>query len=498
MAIKYYHFRCIEFMFEVLNYSLIYRGVKEIPGRKAPKWYTCSSSHWLYAVSFHLVPIQRNDNVKITTTGVRFSLLNVRSVRNKALIVKDYVVDNDIDVLAITETWLRPGDHDAVEIGTLCPTGYRFMHVPRLSSRGGGIGLLFKDSLRINDSLCNTFQSFEIMDVRLRNVECVRILIIYRSPDSSNVFYEEFSRLLEQVSAEHSGHLLITGDLNFHVDNPNNSNAKRFVDLLEAFDLKQHVCGKTHHNGQTLDVVVTRSNDSLIRGVKVMDPVISDHYAVHCDLLMKKPQFAKKVVSFRKLRSIDIDSFCENIKNSPLLQQQAPDLETLVNQYDNVLKSLLDKHAPVMQRRVTIRPSAPWYTQEVALAKNKRRRLERKWYSTRLQSDRELYVYQCSVANNLITSLKSDYYTSIINEHAADQRVLFKTVNKLLQQSTEKHYPLSPDNVTLANSFADFFMNKIDKIRCSTRGKQPSDPLPPSPMSALQSSGSSLRLVKTM
>ena len=186
----------------------------------------------------------------------------------------------------------------------------------------------------------------------------------------------------------------------------------------------------------------------------------------------EKSCFAKKVVSFKKLRSIDIDSFCENIKNSPLLQQQAPDLETLVNQYDNVLKSLLDKHAPVMQRRVTIRPSAPWYTQEVALAKNKRRRLERKWYSTRLQSDRELYVYQCSVANNLITSLKSDYYTSIINEHAADQRVLFKTVNKLLQQSTEKHYPLSPDNVTLANSFADFFMNKIDKIHCVLNERQ--------------------------
>ena len=183
--------------------------------------------------------------------------------------------------------------------------------------------MLFKDSLRINDSLCDTFQSFEIMDVRLRNVECFRILIIYRPPDSTNVFYEELSRLLEQISTDHFGHLLITGDLNFHVDNPNKGNAKRFVDLLEAFDLTQHVFGKTHHNDHTLDVVITRSNDPLIREVRVRDPVISDQYAVHCDLLLKKPQFAKKVVSFRKLHSIDIDSFCGNIKNSPLLQWQA-------------------------------------------------------------------------------------------------------------------------------------------------------------------------------
>lgn len=33
-------------------------------------------------------------------------LLNVRSVKNKAMIVKDYVVDNDIDIMALAETWL--------------------------------------------------------------------------------------------------------------------------------------------------------------------------------------------------------------------------------------------------------------------------------------------------------------------------------------------------------------------------------------------------------
>ena len=47
------------------------------------------------------------------------------------MIVKDYVVDNDIDIMALTETWLQPGNTDDVEVGTLCPTGYRFLHVPR-------------------------------------------------------------------------------------------------------------------------------------------------------------------------------------------------------------------------------------------------------------------------------------------------------------------------------------------------------------------------------
>ena len=43
-------------------------------------------------------------------------LLNVRSVRNKALTVKDFTVDHALDTLLITETWQKPGNEDAVEI----------------------------------------------------------------------------------------------------------------------------------------------------------------------------------------------------------------------------------------------------------------------------------------------------------------------------------------------------------------------------------------------
>ena len=101
------------------------------------------------------------------------------------------------------------------------------------------------------------------------------------------------------------------------------------------------------------------------------------------------------MVCYRKLRSLDIKSFCEDILTSPLLQDQAVELSALVGQYDNVLRSLLDLYAPLKRRTVTLRPSAPWYKPEVVVQKNIRRRLERKWRSTRLLCDREQYVHQC-------------------------------------------------------------------------------------------------------
>ena len=65
------------------------------------------------------------------------------------------------------------------------------------------------------------------MDVRLRSLECIRFLIIYRPPESAPCasLYKEFSRLLERILGEHSGPLVIVGDLNFHLDDSSNSHA---------------------------------------------------------------------------------------------------------------------------------------------------------------------------------------------------------------------------------------------------------------------------------
>ena len=48
----------------------------------------------------------------------------------------------------MTETWLRPGTDDSVEIGTLCATGYRVIHVPKSHSAGGGVNLELQHSAR--------------------------------------------------------------------------------------------------------------------------------------------------------------------------------------------------------------------------------------------------------------------------------------------------------------------------------------------------------------
>ena len=65
---------------------------------------------------------------------------------------------------------------------------------------------------------------------------------------------------------------------------------------------------------------------------------------------------------------------------------------------------------------------------------------------------------------NLIKCRKSEHYSSIIKENFGNQKVLSKTVQKLLQKPTVNYYPPSENDRMLADDFAIFFTTKIDTL----------------------------------
>jgi len=65
--------------------------------------------------------------------------------------------------------------------------------------------------------------------------------------------------------------LCLTGDFNVHVDDPNDSAAESFRELLESMSLTQHVLGSTHVQGHTLNLVITRNSDQLLCGTPYTD-----------------------------------------------------------------------------------------------------------------------------------------------------------------------------------------------------------------------------------
>ena len=98
----------------------------------------------------------------------RVDIANTRSVNPKELSTKDYVSENDIDILAITKTWLQE-NNNYFSIADMCPIGYQFHHVTRKNTRGGGVGLLLKIHIKVNKQSQKEFSSFEFLHVILNN-----------------------------------------------------------------------------------------------------------------------------------------------------------------------------------------------------------------------------------------------------------------------------------------------------------------------------------------
>ena len=70
------------------------------------------------------------------------------SLRNKTLLVRDYVDDCSADIVALTETWL--GDEDKASVSELCIDTFSFAHQPRGGARRvGGTGVLFRQSFQL-------------------------------------------------------------------------------------------------------------------------------------------------------------------------------------------------------------------------------------------------------------------------------------------------------------------------------------------------------------
>ena len=341
---------------------------------------------------------------------------------------------------------------------------------------GGGIGVMHKTAVGLekHPGIVTYFKSFEFTDVLLKHSSlCLRLPIVYKpqtmadGTSSAAKFFEEFPSFLESLAIVH-GSLLIVGDFNLHVNDASDRSAQRFLRLLEAFNLKQHVWVPTHRSGNTLDLVITRNDESTARDFDVFDPVISEHYVVSCSLALPKKAFERKEVNYRKMKSIDLQEFRDDISDSPLIStvyEAGHDLESLLTLFNTTLIGLLDKHAPLKTRTITIRPSAPWYTEDIREEKQKRRALERRWRRTGLTVDRERFVDQCQVVNEFILQAKTAYYSRVIDENQYDPKHLFSIFYKLLHRKSEPKPPYSMDDESLANAFADYFIEEITTIR---------------------------------
>lgn len=249
-----------------------------------------------------------------------------------------------------------------------------------------------------------------------------------------------------------------------HVDDPTNNDASKFLNLLESTDLVQNVTSPTHRHGHILDLVLSRESDNIVSKlcVKSSDG-ISDHSFITCNLKCSKPALSRILVKQRSTKNIKLTDLEGDVKSSSLLTAPLLDVNGLTGQYNDILSSLFDQHAPVKEKWITLRPNAPWFNDELHSAKQEKRRAERRYVSTGLEIHKQIYSDCCKSYNKLLTSVKTDFYNTKIS--SVDQSQLFKLVSQFFHSNKNIPLPKHETLESLVDDFNNFFINKIENLR---------------------------------
>ena len=396
------------------------------------------------------------------TVNTKFALINNRSVRNKADFIKDYIVEHHIDIVALTETWLS--HDDKAEINVLPAGGYNLCHLPRRNHRGGGIGLLFKSTFNMISETPLTTNILEGLSVALQCPETdsnVRIYVIYRPPSSSlsRDFLDDFGATLSSA-ATHTNESIICGDFNVHYGNINSICAMNLATLIDNAGFVQHVTSATHLIGNTLDLLITPRASTLLSTPGRPTTLLTDHHVLECDLTVLKPTRLTRRVCYRKYSSIDKRAFATDVYNA-----FAGTTVGLIENYNAAIATVVDRHAPIVTRVVTVRPKTPWLTEELSGAKRNLHRAERRWRKTRLAVHRQMYTTLRDAYRRQLTTTKASHFCTVIHEAGHNMKTMFGFTNVLLGRSTPVQLPDSRIDLVLAETFHQFFIDKILNIR---------------------------------
>ena len=433
-------------------------------GKRAVRWK--SRSH-----DKHQTCINQNNLIKVplscaTPKGFHSLLINARSIRSNGHIIRDQVEQYLPTIVALTETWSKNDDKDFL-FANVAPAGYMWYNIDRDHSRGGGVAILYDKNTRcaVHATKMNCDIEF-LWCITTIGHKTLQYLVLYRPPSGSLAsFFDEFILIAEEIDS-HNSEVIITGDFNLHVDNPNLPEVAQFLEILNSFGLVIKINDSTHIAGHTLDLIITRKESGLVQNV-IADDLISDHLLVRFDLNIQLDPERPKTVKYRSLRSLNVEMFEEDLRKSKLVTEPADDIDSLVSQYNSTLAELLDKHAPIQVRTITKKQKNPWYTSDIHTQRKIRRRLTRKWRKSKSIRDKQAMIDQRNKVSQIINQAKSTFYQQTITNIGNDSKRLFQTIRELLGDRKINPMPPGKTPVENANDFNHYFIDKINRLKSS-------------------------------
>ena len=408
-------------------------------------------------------------------------LWNVRSLNKKVDYIMQHIVDTDVTIACITESWLTdPSNHVTYRIKNY---GYSISHTHRENGMGGGVCFIYKPGFSIKQKKYkSTFESFEYHCVTISSGDNNPNLVVvglYRKQEIAfTQFTSDFLYFCEKMVEQSTEYFLFLGDFNVHFENSYYM-SNRLMNLSTSYGFSQCVTSATHIDGHMLDLIFSNTYEVPIHSINVdkyVTEIVSpkfDHYSItffaefKCSL--EKVKYVEKTV--RNIKAINMDSFnesCERLLHNDVSNAMHDNnFEGTISVLNTTLKNILDDYAPPRTKVYKLNSNhlpIRWMDDEYRLARNKRRRLERAFKNHPVAENKAQFLHQKNECARMAKRKMSSIISSKITEQKENGN-LFKVLNEVLDNDNLKVLPSYSNATNLANNFNHFYLTKIENIR---------------------------------
>ena len=139
------------------------------------------------------------------------------------------------------------------------------------------------------------------------------------------------------------------------------------------------------------------------------------------------------------------------------------DFYTLFDYFNLALSHLLDIFTPSITLLSRTYSKSSWFNTEIIKLRQLVRRLQRKYASSKLDSDLIAFKVCRSLYKNKLLSTKSSYFTDILGSYGISSKQAYKISFTLVGKTQTKNIPDQPDS-GLCSLFANFFQHNISSI----------------------------------
>lgn len=362
------------------------------------------------------------------------------------------------DVIAINETWLRPGE------GGRAPAvpGYRLRHVPRaLGTRkgGGGVGFYFRKGFSAQRCVHPSFKDVEQMWVKTK-INSLRFIIgtAYRPPWlDTDLFLNALSETIASFS--NYDNIILCGDFNINLLDSVSYKSKRLIAFLLTNNLKNHIAQPTHFMGVGSSLIDIICTDAKVLNTDI-DHIaeLGAHALIFIELSVKIPKVKPQTIVSRSFKKIDDIKFNKDVGlinwNALSVITNVEDKLTFFNHH---VLQLFDSHAP-LQKHIIKESSKPWLTSNVHYMISLRNQAHKKYQHTKSDSDKDNYKTLKHLVNTSLYFEQKAYFNQNINSNLDHPKRLWKNLkqNVLPNFKTEADIPSQfADPMAMNKSFLD-------------------------------------------